>query len=145
MAAEGRFLELGCGDYSTPVLAAIARHKGVRHMVVTSDPDWGARYRDLTEVSVIARTAWADLGSMMTGRWGLVFIDNEQKSADRIRHLAWLAASDRSWHPGTRADQVVLHDAQNCIVLPHWPELSAPWPNITMHDRHRPATAVLRS
>jgi hypothetical protein len=129
-------LEFGCGDYSTPALAAVARAQQRPLRIVSSDPLWAQRYAYLSEsgceIRVIARRDWpqVDYGS----GWGLVLVDNEQRVVQRCRHVLALAP---------RAQLVVLHDSQvlgRCA--PFWRETYRHY-RFVYHFRQRvPATTV---
>jgi hypothetical protein len=133
LRAEGNFLEMGCGDYSTPVLAAIAQSKGRRLLVQAQDAQWAGRYRELgphVEVELVAWAEWKPRGE----RYGLAFLDSEESTADRIRRLPALREV---------ADCVVMHDADKAMARPHWAECSAGWCLARLYWAHRPHTAVL--
>jgi hypothetical protein len=133
---ESSMLEFGCGDYSTPALAAIALAQQRRLCIVSSDPHWAQRYAYLAgswfEIRVIERAQWphVDYGS----GWGLVLVDNEQRVVQRCRHVLQLAS---------RAKLVVLHDSQvpgRCA--PFWREAYRHY-RFVYHFRQRvPATTV---
>lgn len=130
LSTAGPILELGCGDYSTPVLATIARHQHRRFLVQASDRSWAERYRDLAEVEVIDWTRW----SPPAGQWGLVLLDSEESTAWRITRLPALLGV---------ADAIVVHDADAAMTRPHWNECVRGF-GIHWYKRYLPWTAVLR-
>lgn len=123
--------EMGCGDYSTPVLAAIARAQRREYIVYASDEAWAARYHDIADVRLVNWTNWLPPYKHL----GMVLLDNEQSTADRIRWLPMLR---------TYADVVVLHDAQASMARKHWNECAAGF-SVTLYQRYEPWTAVLRA
>jgi hypothetical protein len=129
LGCDGAILELGCGYYSTPVLAAIAAHKGVRFTALSSHADWANRFNARFDVRPID---WTDVD--FGGPWGMVFIDNEQETQDRIRHLPALRLVTRC---------VVIHDFQHCAKYGHWDAMREGW-TIEPWSDLKPATAVLR-
>lgn len=129
LAAEGDLLELGCGDYSTPLLAEIARHKGVDLFVVSSASEWAARYAGMARVSIVPTWERVSLP-----RAGMVLLDNEELTRDRIRHLPRLAAL---------APVVVVHDFEACAGHAHWEEMIRPFGRVEVFKRYQPGTAIL--
>ena len=101
---ESGILELGCGDYSTPALAAIAFAQQRTLRIVSSDPVWARRYAYLggpwCEIRVIEKGEWptTECGS----GWGMVLVDNEQRVAQRCKQVLRLAS---------KARLIVLHDS----------------------------------
>lgn len=130
LRTTGPILELGCGDYSTPVLAAIASQQGRRFTVQASDRNWSDRFKDIADVEMVDWLTW----SPPPGRFGLVFLDNEEFTKERIKRLHQLAAV---------ADVIVMHDADVASTRPHWAECTAGL-TVAMHKRYTPWTAVIR-
>lgn len=129
LSSQGPILELGCGDYSTPVLAAIARQQGRKFLVQAQDEAWAAKYLDIAEVQIVKWSEWVP-----HGQWGMALLDSEESTAGRIERLPALAEVTRL---------VVLHDADPSMGRPRWPDCSAGW-EITLYKRYKPWTAVLR-
>ena len=109
------FLELGCGDYSTPLLTAI---HGRPHTVWASNKAWLDKYRYPMTYLV---DNWAEV-DFSQHLWGLVFVDNEENS--KLRALRVAAALKH-------AKVVVTHDA-------HWP-IEAKWQFV---DDRSPPTGI---
>jgi hypothetical protein len=124
---EGGILELGCGDYSTPILAAIAKSQGRAFVSQASDAEWAKKYGAL--VQMIDWATWKP-----EGRWGMVFLDSEEDTGKRISRIPALASV---------TDVVVMHDAQASTYRNNWDECTADF-DVTMHKNHFPWTAVLR-
>lgn len=124
---EGGILELGCGDYSTPILAAIAKRQNKPFHVQGSDAVWAKKYGDLVEI--IDWDTWAP-----KGRWGMVFLDSEEDTGKRISRIPALAAV---------TDVIVMHDAQASKYRQNWDECTKDFA-VEMHQTHFPWTAVLR-
>lgn len=129
LKARAAILELGCGDYSTPILAEIAGHLGVPFVALTSNRDWGKRYEDIAEVVYVD---WSDFHIPFHD---VVLLDNEQRTDHRIRHLPALAAAG--------AKHVVVHDFVGCSRRSHWPEMRRHWRNMDVYDRYENQTGVL--
>lgn len=135
LATQGAILELGCGDYSTPVLAAIAKHMGRRFLVQASDEKWAAKYRDIAEVEIVKWSEWGrSAWHPPLGEFGMVFLDSEESTAGRIERLPALATITRT---------VVMHDADHAMARQRWPYCTEGW-DITLFKRYKPWTAVLR-
>jgi len=97
MQTEGLIIEMGCGDYSTPLLAEIAGAQDRPFIVYTTSPEWGAKYRGIADVRVLK--AWAD--HPYPSWCGLTFLDNEEYVRDRKKHVPRLLAT---------SEVVVCHD-----------------------------------
>ena len=130
-------LELGCGEYSTPMLASVAAAQSRKLTVVSSDSNWLAKYSYLEspdcELCLIERKEWPRVD--LEGDWGFVLLDNEQTVNDRFRLLKKLAHSARL---------VVFHDAN---VLEEsgrsWQPISRLFRYIYVDRRREPSTAVV--
>lgn len=128
LTAREHILELGCGDYSTPVLANVAHHIGVDFTAMTSSREWGAKFEDIAHVDYV------DWETVEFPQADVVFLDNEQTTRDRIKHLPALSKTARV---------VVLHDFANCERHEHWPALSACFKNLSRYERYENTTGVL--
>lgn len=128
-STTGPILEMGCGDYSTPLLAAAARAQGRRFLVQSSDPEWSGRFHDLANVELVDWAAWQPQGA-----WGLVLLDNEESTAGRLDRLGQLRG---------HAGMVVMHDADGAMTRPSWGQRTGEWGSMRLFSRYRPWTAVL--
>lgn len=101
MQTEGLIIEMGCGDYSTPLLAEIAAAQDRPFIVYATSAEWGAKYQGIANVRVLK--SWAEYPYPP---WcGLTLLDNEEYVRDRKRHVPRLLATSKI---------VVCHDmAQN--------------------------------
>jgi hypothetical protein len=97
MQTDGRIVEMGCGDYSTPLLAEIAAAQSRPFVVYTTSKVWGAKYHSVADVRILQ--SWAEYP--YPPRCGLTFLDNEEYVRDRKRHVPRLLATN---------DVVVCHD-----------------------------------
>jgi len=122
MATTGPVLELGCGDYSTPLLSAICESQGRPFKAQASNAEWASRFPG---VEVVDWETWI----APEGRWGLVFLDNEEHTLKRYRRLEVLSHI---------TDTIVLHDAnvKSLVTIPGW--------TVQFYTQHKPHTAVLR-
>lgn len=121
-------LELGCGDYSTPLLAEFCEATNREFRVWASDEKWIAKYRDIADIEIVD---WATVE--FEGPYGLVLLDNEQMAAERNGHMPALAKAARV---------VVLHDANIAVRQKNWPEIERLFGGVKMHKRYKPWTAV---
>ena len=129
LARQGPILELGCGHYSTPLLAAIAAYQERKYLVQASNAEWAAKFVEDADVELVDWATWEP-----KGEWGLVFLDSEEAVKDRIERLPALAKI---------AKLVVMHDANVAVQNPHWKECVQDYKQISMYHRHVPWTAVL--
>jgi hypothetical protein len=111
MQTDGPIIEMGCGDYSTPLLAEIAAHQGRTFEVYTADRKWGSKYELMCRVNYIN-----DWSKYTYPKCGLTFLDNEQYVRHRKLHVPRLLEV---------SDVVICHDmgqnewgAKYATVLP---------------------------
>lgn len=123
LTARGPILELGCGDYSTPVLAAIAAHLGVPFSFMSSAPEWAAKFQGGTIV---------DWETVEFPHADIVFLDNEQLTRDRIKHLPTLAKTSRV---------VVMHDIVACMSRPSFAALVGAFSAFRAYPEHNTGVA----
>ena len=125
---EGDILELGCGDYSTPVLSSIAKRLGVKLFVKSSSPDWANKYTSLADVEIVDWETWKPVG-----KYGLVFLDNEQYTSERIKLLPMLAKVSKV---------IVMHDADAAMTAPDYEDLTSHFKFSTLYSIHKPYTVT---
>ena len=130
VTTDGPLCELGCGDYSTPILAAIARQQGRTFKVQCSDPECASRFKSYVDVQMVDWATWEP-----TGEWGMVFLDNEQFVRDRILQIPALSKV---------AKVLVMHDADVAVGMANWQQCISGYKEIAMYRRYTPWTAVLR-
>jgi hypothetical protein len=130
MNSKGPILELGCGHYSTPVLASICAAQERRLLVQASNEEWAAQFINEVDLELVDWSNWTP----PEGRWGMVFLDSEEAVRDRIKRLPVLA---------TIADVVVMHDANIAMKNPDWKEMISGYRSVSVYHRHVPWTAVL--
>ncbi len=128
-AVEARkgILELGCGNYSTPILREISASKGIPFLCQASDISWAAQFDG---VQIVDWTNW----SPPAGSWDVVFLDSEEATKDRIRRLPVLAKF---------ASIVVMHDADAAMAHPWFNECVSAFPKSDIYKKHRPWTMTL--
>lgn len=127
LETDGDILELGCGDYSTPLLSVIAQHRGNKLVVKSSDPFWASQFSDIAEVDLVDWATWEP-----EGQWGLVLLDNEQLTYDRIKWLPKLAKI---------AKVIVMHDADAAMMSAEYEAMTDGF-ECMIYAQHRPWTAV---
>ena len=132
MMSAGPILELGVGDYSTPILAAISRQQNRPFLAQTSDKEWARKFVDIAQVKIVPDwLAWEP----PAGPWGLALLDNEQFVRDRILQIPALSKV---------AKVLVMHDADVAVGLANWQECISGYKEIAMYKRYTPWTAVMR-
>lgn len=122
----GAILELGCGDYSTPVLSAIAKFQGRQFTAQASSPEWAARLG----AELVDWRTWKP-----SGHWGMVFLDSEESVINRMKRLPELADI---------TEVVVMHDADTAIRSDDWEDKVKKYASCSLYEKHKPWTAVLR-
>lgn len=127
-SSRGAILELGCGNYSTPVLSAIAKTFNKKFIVKASDKNWYERFRDYAE---IIPTVWDE--PKFEGIWGTIFLDNEQFTFDRLEHVPTLIQM---------TEQLVIHDADKLSKCKNWHKYTAPFKQ-QWYKTFEPWTVVL--
>lgn len=125
LETSGPVLELGCGDYSTPLLKAVCAAQKRHFKAMAANAEWGARFG----AEIVDWDSWKP-----EGVWGMVFLDNEESTANRIRRIPALLA---------HTDVIVLHDADTSSKHKHWNDCVQGW-TVNFFAEHTPATAVLR-
>lgn len=123
---SGPILELGIGDYSTPIIHEIAGTRPI-HSFDTSQL-WANKYRHLTSPThtITHLPTWSQL-PVEGGGYGLAFLDHVPLSA-RVEHLTQLRdkAAVIVVHAANEGDLVTL-----CDSFPHrlWFKHLKPWPS----------------
>lgn len=107
----GPVLELGCGDYSTPLLHDLLKDTKRKLVSVDDDLTWMGRFSKLTSIThsfvVTNQTKWKEtIDSFANIKWGVVFVDQgytkEIGDPARIYSVQRLAEC---------AEYIVAHDA----------------------------------
>ena len=97
LATRGPVLEIGCGEWSTPVLNAVCRAMGREFASYEPNAVWASRIREATGAtilsSIIPTPEWP---------WSVVFVDHDPA---RARINTALAFADT-------AEFIVVHDCQ---------------------------------
>jgi hypothetical protein len=96
MQTEGPIVEMGCGDYSTPLLAEIAAVQSRSFTVYTTSKEWGDKYSSALDVRILL--SW---DAYPYPRCGLTLLDNEEYVRDRKRHIPRLLGT---------SDVIICHD-----------------------------------
>ena len=141
LRTRGPMLELGCGNYSTPLLCAFAEEQGRELLVQASDREWLEPFYekydgDHIEIQLMSWDKWTAPRPRLRNEteWGFVFLDSEESTAGRIERLPALLAV---------TPIVVMHDADHAMARPRWDEVSQGW-QIIEHYFLEPQTVVMR-
>ena len=129
VSSKGPILELGCGNYSTPVIASIALAQGRKYVVQASNAEWAAKFAEDVEIQIVDWDEWEP-----KGEWGMVFLDSEESVKNRIKRLPALAQC---------AEVVVMHDANIAMQNPEWKDMVRDYGQVTVYTKHVPWTVVL--
>lgn len=109
-APPGDILELGTGNFSSPLLSAMCKAMGRMLHSVEEKEEWLYNIRDLEAAHHALWTASDPYNYMPTveaktsGQFAVVFIDQGRTNQDRMAALRWLA---------DRAGFIVVHDTKN--------------------------------
>ena len=123
---KGPVLELGAGDWSTPILHQLCWDREL--VTVEPVPEWRARFEGMaSERHLILSSVCADLE---TTRWGVVFVDG--LSGDRAQHLAMFDA-----------DIFVVHDTNKAAMYPDLAEVIDGFPYKHVFSDLIPHTTML--
>jgi flavodoxin len=107
----GPVLELGCGDYSTPIIRSITKSRGNTFNIVSSSEEWGSKYINQCDNLNIIKdwTKWEP-----NEEYSVCLLDNEQVTWKRYEHLPTLLKVCKC---------VVIHDADRYNNFTGWKEL----------------------
>jgi hypothetical protein len=110
LKTSGAIAETGCGYYSTPILAEIAKAKGVNLHSYIQDEQWAERFN--CGRSPYHQFYDCDFSKPIGLRqqYGMILLDHEQLVRERIKHVPSLLE---------KCDVVVVHDAQVIPNLGH--------------------------
>ena len=113
MRARKPVIELGMGEYSTPILRELCLSLGVELLSVETSAEWFQRFagqQNQCHRMVLVRD-WSELHTLIPAQplvpWGVAFVDNGDNGRDwrsRGRNLGCLANS---------ADYLVAHDTED--------------------------------
>ena len=130
LETKGAILELGCGDYSTPLLREICRIQARLFVCQTTDGVWAEKVGG--EIEVIPD--W-DTWMPPKGPWGMVFVDSDEGTWKRVKRIPLLAGLTKT---------VVLHDADVSMTRGAWPLAKEAFPIVMIYDKYKPWTAVMQ-
>lgn len=128
LSTTGPILEMGCGHYSTPLLAAIARHGGREFVVHASNREWAEKFADIASIQIVDWDNWEP------PRFGMALLDSEEHTSRRLGKLPKLLE---------RGGAVVVHDADIVSSYPAW-QSTVTGRAVEFYKRHKPWTAVIR-
>lgn len=129
LEAKTDILELGCGDYSTPILSAICKYRNKRFVINSSDIVWASKFKEYAEVEIVDWSAWRP-----TGQWGMIFLDNEEHQPARLLRVPELLK---------HTNIVVMHDADQAAMYPEFSQLTLGL-KIETYSKFYPWTMVFR-
>jgi predicted O-methyltransferase YrrM len=103
VAPPGDVLELGAGNFSTPLMSEMCRAMQRRLVTVDSNLDWITRFGDITDETRIVNGATLSWDEASKGRWAVALVDMAA-GCDRAAAIEFLRH---------RADFIVVHDTHN--------------------------------
>lgn len=105
MQTTGHVIELGAGNYSTPILHEIASAQGRHLTTVDNNPDWLNRFKvfESERHTLTLLKSWDDFA--VTEPHGLAFVDH----ADPPSHPRWLQVAKLLPMAGV----IVIHDTED--------------------------------
>lgn len=128
----GPIVELGCGDYSTPIIHEIAAAQGRTVRTLESDAGWLNKFADMkTEWHTMEHVASWDAVEY-SGRIGLAFID---QTPGHTRPIEFMKLREV-------ADVLILHDTEATEY--NWRSAYRAFDHIETDAAQRPSTTVLR-
>ena len=130
LETDGDILELGCGDYSTPILSLIAKHQNKKFFIKSSDTEWSKKFIDIADIEIVDWSTWEPQGS-----YGVIFLDNEQLTSERIKWLPTLSKI---------AKVIVMHDVDAAMLAPDYQKLTEGFKELSLHAIYSPWTAVYK-
>src|SRR4051812_7669891 len=83
-AHPGDVLELGCGDFSTPIIRAVTKANGGRFVIASSNTEWSGKFVDQCDELVTVQS-WRDW--QPEGDYAVCLLDNEQTTWERFQHV----------------------------------------------------------
>ena len=99
LATSGPVLEIGCGEWSTPVLNAVCRAMGREFVSIEERPGWATHIGTAIGIQI---TPPELLPHLALSKWAVVLIDNAPPEARIDDALAFADA----------AEFIVVHDCQ---------------------------------
>lgn len=138
LMTEGPMVEMGCGDYSTPILHEIAKHQGRKFTVYCTDREQASKFTGYVDVVIL--NSWKDYHYPQNV--GFTFLDNEEYVRDRKLHIPKLLET---------SDVVICHDMSDNEWGASWSETTHDNPPTLMisnkieGSRHRAANDTVPS
>jgi len=132
MRTSGPIVEIGCGNYSTPIIHEIAAAQGRTVLTLDSDAAWLSKFAKYTTPWHTFQhvTSWDDWSP--SGKFGLVFIDH---TPGNRRPIEFIKLRDVS-------DVLILHDTEAGGY--DWKTIYPFVDHIETDADVRPSTTVLR-
>lgn len=134
-ASNGAVLEVGMGDYSTPLLHSYCVAAGRLLVSVETNTEWREKFRwcETPNHRIPFINDYSDLRIFMHQHFGVVFLD--QSHGDRRAGDAMLFRDS--------AEYIVIHDAQADDVMGPLKTILPQFQFNRMYDRYFPHTMVL--
>jgi len=132
MRTSGPIVEIGCGDYSTPIIHEIASAQGRTVLTLDSNVDWLNRFASYKTDwhSFLHVESWDDW--QPSGRYGLAFIDHTPGPRRPVEFMKLQGV----------ADVLILHDTEANGY--DWHTIYSHMDHIETDADIRPSTTVLR-
>lgn len=127
----GPILELGCGNYSTPILNQICNLQKRNFKIISSNKNWLEKYDYVSNKELI--TKWESY--IFKEKYGMVFLDNEQLTIKRLELIPKIF---------NITNTLVVHDADMMSKWENWAAYTFD-KKITWFKRYKPHTAVIQN
>lgn len=122
-------LELGCGNYSTPILSSICKSQNKKLFIAASNEKWLNQFKEYGECHLV--NDWQNY--QFDKKYGMVFLDNEQLTKDRLNLIPKIMEI---------TNILVIHDADKMINNSNWQNFTEKYEQIWF-KKHIPHTVIL--
>jgi hypothetical protein len=130
VTTTGTVLEIGCGEWSTPILFAYCLAARREFVSVDTDAGWAARLTTQTGMKIECPP---DLYALSLRRWSVVLVDNDPAES-RAEAAARFADC---------AEFVLIHDSENLYVVDTLDSVLDKWKYRLVYDTCVPNTLIL--
>lgn len=131
LSTSGSILELGCGNYSTPILNQICNLQKRDFKIISSNKNWLDKYDYVLNKELISK--WESY--VFKEKYGMVFLDNEQLTINRLELIPKIFKITNT---------IVVHDADVMSKWKNW-QLYTINKKITWFKKYTPHTAIIEN